>query len=87
MARNRKGSATIGVDIGGTKTLYALFDEGFEVLAEEKLRTHAAKQPDRGFAKGMKQAVAAMLQAAKKKGLRVDCVGVGCAGDGPAVDP
>ncbi|HET7401510.1 MAG TPA: hypothetical protein VFJ62_07000, partial [Usitatibacter sp.] len=43
--------AFIGIDIGGTKSLFALFDEGFEVLAEEKFRTHQEKGGVRAFTK------------------------------------
>jgi len=35
--RKKRRRAAIGIDIGGTKSLYALFDEGFEIVAEEKL--------------------------------------------------
>ena len=35
---------TIGIDIGGTKTLFALFDEKFSVVEEIKVKT----QPEKG---------------------------------------
>ena len=39
VAKKNWKRAYIGIDIGGTKSLYALLDENFEVIAEEKLRT------------------------------------------------
>ena len=75
------GRATLGIDIGGTKSLYALFDERFEIVAQEKLRTHPDKGGVKAFTRGMRGAVEALLEAARKEGLRVRAVGVGCAGD------
>jgi len=75
------GRATLGIDIGGTKSLYALFDERFEIVAQEKLRTHPDKGGVKAFTRGMRGAVEALLKAARKEGLRVRAVGVGCAGD------
>jgi len=40
LAKKRKRNrATIGIDIGGTKTLFALLDDDFEVIAEETCET------------------------------------------------
>ena len=39
----RKETGSIGIDVGGTKTLMALFDSRFEVLGEHKFRTHPGK--------------------------------------------
>ena len=79
--KTERKRAHIGIDIGGTKSLYALFDDSFEVLAEEKLRTH----PDDGgaaeFTRAMSKAVKSLMAEAKRKGLEVRRVGVGCAGD------
>ncbi|HET7728957.1 MAG TPA: ROK family protein [Usitatibacter sp.] len=73
--------ACIGIDIGGTKSLYALFDSNFEVLAEEKLRTHPEKGGVRAFTRALKGTVDKLMREARKRGLKVKCVGVGCAGD------
>jgi len=73
--------ATLGIDIGGTKSLYALFDERFEVVAQEKLRTHPDRGAEKAFTRGLKKAVGALLEEAERRGLRVRAVGVGCAGD------
>ena len=73
--------ACIGIDIGGTKSLYALFDSEFEVVAEEKLRTHPEKGGVHAFTKAMTGALDKLMREARKRGLKVKWVGVGCAGD------
>ena len=73
--------AFIGIDIGGTKSLFALFDEKFEVLSEEKFRTHPDKGGEKAFTREMAKAVRALLAEAKKQKRVVKVVGVGCAGD------
>ncbi len=78
---DRKKRAYIGIDIGGTKSLYALLDDHFEVLAEEKLRTHPEKGGVRAFAAAMSDAVESLMKEAERRRLKVKVVGVGCAGD------
>lgn len=73
--------AYIGIDIGGTKSLYALFDADFQVLAEEKLRTHPETGGKRAFTEGLADAVDKLLREARRRRLEVRYVGVGCAGD------
>ena len=81
MSKEKKRKrAAIGIDIGGTKTLYALFDERFEVLAEEKLPTHPEKGGVGVFDRRLKKTVRSLLRAADKRGLRVKHVGAGVAG-------
>ena len=79
--KQAKRRAYIGIDIGGTKSLYALFDESFEVLAEKKLRTHPEKGGVAMFTRSMTRAVKALMAEARKRDLEVRRVGVGCAGD------
>jgi len=78
--RKRK-RAILGIDIGCTKSLYTLFDESFEVLAEEKLRTHPEKGGSKAFTRTMKKTVEGLVREAKRRGLELRVVGVGCAGD------
>jgi glucokinase len=73
--------AYIGIDVGGTKSLFALFDERFEVLAEEKFRTHPEKGGAGAFTEHLEKATKRLLKVAKKKGLTVKVTGVGCAGE------
>jgi glucokinase len=77
--RNRK-HACIGIDVGGTKTLYALLDSRFEVIAEEKLRSRCGKDPLAAFEAGMKESVEALMKEAGRRKLKVDFVGAGVAG-------
>ena len=81
--KNKTGSkrASIGIDIGGTKSLYVLFDNKFEVLAEEKLQTHPDKGGVRAFTKSLGLTVRKLMDVADRRGLKVKYVGVGCAGD------
>ena len=81
MAKHRKRRrATVGIDIGGTKSLYALFDEDFEVLAEEKLPTDPGEGGTEAFDRAMRKAVKGLVRKAKKLDLKLVAVGAGCAG-------
>jgi glucokinase len=79
--RQPKRPAAIGIDIGGTKSLVALFDERFEAIAEEKFRTVPEKGGVRAFDKQLRGAVKRLLTEAKARRLVVQCIGIGCAGD------
>jgi len=78
--KKKRGRAAIGIDIGGTKSLFALFDESFEIVAEEKLPSDPGKGGLPQFERNMKKAVKSLLRAADRRGLKVGVVGVGCAG-------
>lgn len=77
----KTGKAAIGIDVGGTKTLFALFDANLKVLAEHKIRTHPEKGGVKAFEKTMAAALGELQRAARKRNLEVRHVGVGCAGD------
>jgi len=77
----RKRRASIGIDIGGTKTLYALFDSNFEVIAENKLLTHPDKGGARTFTATLTATMRELMRAAEEHDLRIEHIGVGCAGD------
>jgi len=78
--KKAKGSATIGIDIGGTKSLYALFDDRFEVLADEKFRTHQPRASAAAFERCHDKAMRRLLREAAKRKLEVRAVGVAFAG-------
>lgn len=80
MSKNGK-RAFIGIDIGGTKSLFALFDESFEAIAQEKFRTHPEKGGVREFTRRLNQVVGKLTSEARRRGLKIKAVGVGCAGD------
>jgi len=79
--KDKKPRAYIGIDIGGTKSLFALLNERFEILDEEKFRTHPEKGGVRAFDKQMRAIVARLMRVAGQHRLKVKVVGVGCAGD------
>lgn len=81
MDRVDRKRACIGIDVGGTKTLLALFDHKFEVLAEEKFRTHPEKGGLKAFDKALDKAIRKLEAVARKRRVQVRFVGVGCAGD------
>jgi glucokinase len=78
--KGKRRKAAIGIDIGGTKSLYALLDEDFEVIAEEKLRSVPEKGGLKAFERGMKKSLAALVGEARRRELDLRVVGVGCAG-------
>ena len=80
MAKSSK-HAYIGIDVGGTKSLFALFNHRFEVLAQEKFRSHPEKGGAKAFTQLLETAIRKLLRSARKHGLVVKFVGVGCAGD------
>jgi glucokinase len=71
--------AVIGIDIGGTKTLCALFNENYKVLEEIRFKTMPAKG-ERRFTAELQKAVRALRGVAKQKRLTIVGTGVGCAG-------
>ncbi|HVE12113.1 MAG TPA: ROK family protein, partial [Elusimicrobiota bacterium] len=71
-----RGRATIGVDIGGTKTLLALFDEKFRLLDHIKERTPAREK----FEEFLLSSAAKLARRAEREARELVGVGVGCAG-------
>jgi glucokinase len=70
---------TLGIDVGGTKVMAALFNDVFHVVDEIKFKT----QPDKGeraFTRNLSDAVERLVEKADKKGLHLIGVGVGCGG-------
>src|SRR5262249_20991348 len=76
----KRRRATIGIDIGGTKSLYALFDEDFEILAEEKLPTDPGEGGIGAFDRGLRKSVKALAKECKRRDYRLVAVGAGFAG-------
>jgi glucokinase len=77
---DKRQGATLGLDIGGTKTLCALFDARFEVLGEQKFRTVPEKGGVKVFDRHLRSAIKDLLEEAARRDLAVHFVGVGCAG-------
>jgi glucokinase len=81
VSKGEAKDAYIGIDIGGTKSLFALFDDKFELLAQEKFRTHPDKGGVKAFTKAMAEAIERLQSEALSRGRTLKVVGVGCAGD------
>jgi glucokinase len=73
-------AASIGIDVGGTKTLLGLFDSRFDIVAEEKWRTHEDKGPRAAFERRLKKSLKVLFKEAAERGLKVKAIGVGVAG-------
>ena len=69
----------IGIDLGGTKTLLALFDERFNLITEIKMKTEPEKSGKR-FMERVLNALHTLLSRADADGMKVMGVGLGCAG-------
>jgi len=70
---------TIGIDLGGTKVLAALFDERFRPLEQVIHRS----QPENGLARftsRLKSSVVRLLRRARRESISLRAVGAGCAG-------
>lgn len=70
---------TIGIDIGGTKMLFVLFDEDFQPLKEIKVKTQVG-EGEKNFTSVLEDSVEQLLKKAKKNQILLTGIGVGCAG-------
>jgi len=75
-AKPRRGA--IGIDVGGTKLLFALFDESFGLIRQIKIKTPKEKKKD--FVQGLVESFDELSHEAGKKGFEIAAIGVGCAG-------
>jgi glucokinase len=69
---------SIGVDIGGTKTLFALFDDQFKIVEEIKIKTLNSKNA-KEFKDVLEESLSALAKSAAKAQLPVRNIGIGCA--------
>lgn len=74
-----KHRAFIGIDVGGTKLLFALFDHAFNVIEAIKAKTRSSKGV-KPFEETFNDSLEQLLKRAKKDDLIVDATGIGCAG-------
>jgi glucokinase len=70
-------SASIGIDVGGTKTRLALLDEKLGVIDDTKFRTPKTKGD---FTANLRMSVRKFVKEARQRGLRISALGVGVAG-------
>ncbi len=71
-------SASIGIDVGGTKTLVVLFDKQFNAL--EQIKTKTVGDDKEKFSATLLESVEALERKARKAELKVSAIGVGFAG-------
>jgi glucokinase len=71
--------ASLGIDIGGTKTLCLLLDEDLKVVGEAKFKTDVS-QGQKRFTAELLASIRQLKRLAKNKGLKLVGVGIGCAG-------
>jgi len=70
-------SASIGIDVGGTKTRMALFDRKFKVIGDIKFKTPKTR---RQFATALRESLEKFLKTATGQKLVISAAGVGFAG-------
>ena len=71
--------AVIGIELGGTKTLCALFNEKYEILDDIAFKTAPAKGR-KNFKEQLNDATQRLARAARRRKLKLIGVGVACAG-------
>ena len=71
---------TLGIDIGATKTLLALFDDDLELLDELKMKTEAAEGA-KAYLKRLETSVRTLRDNARKRRCDIASVGIGIPGD------
>lgn len=69
----------LGIDIGGTKTLFGLFDERLRMLDEVKMKTEVGNG-EKAFLGNVTAAVESLVETAGKRRRTIVGVGVGVAG-------
>jgi glucokinase len=75
----KRSRAVIGIDVGGSKTLFVLFDEAFKVIEKIKIKTPLDKG-ENGFSEAILDGAEEVARKASKRGYALLGVGVGCAG-------
>jgi len=65
--------------VGGTKTLFVLFDKRFRAVDEIKVKTHDSRNSE-DFAGVIAESLKILAKKAKRTGLALQGIGIGCAG-------
>jgi glucokinase len=74
--------ASVGIDIGGSKSLFVLLDPALKPIQAIKIKTRCENERD--FTKSITAPVQTLLKQAHRDGFEVSAIGIGCAG---TVDP
>ncbi|HDL77186.1 MAG TPA: ROK family protein, partial [Lentisphaerae bacterium] len=75
----RRDTAAVGIDFGGTFVKMGLVDSGGRILERRQFATSEASDPD-SWLERVKDETRVLLQASEKHGLRVVGVGAGVPG-------
>ena len=78
IVENMRKQGVIGIDVGGTKTLFILFDERFQLI--EKIKVKTPKQHKADFLRVLIKSLDKLTQRASRRDLKISTIGVGCAG-------
>src|SRR3954465_12854511 len=70
-------TCSIGIDVGGTKTRLALFDDAFAVVENAKFKTPQTKEE---FTTALTKSVKKFVKSAEERSLMISSLGVGMAG-------
>ena len=73
-----KREGAIGIDVGGTKMLFSLFDSGFALKDQIKLQTPKKSRSE--FQRALLDSVAKLSRSATKRKIEITAIGIGCAG-------
>jgi glucokinase len=71
--------ASIGIDIGGSKSLFELFDGTMNALLSIKAKTHGDNESN--FTGTLQESLRTLLKRAAHHGVQVGTIGIGCAGN------
>ena len=76
----KTGRCVLAMDIGGTKTLFGVFDDKLRMQDEIKIKTEPGKG-SKAFVERVTTAVEALLESSRKRGQSIVGIGVGVAGE------
>lgn len=68
----------IGIDVGGSKMLFELFDSALSPIDQIKVKTHGDNK--KKFTETVLESLEALLKKSKQRSLKISAVGIGCAG-------
>jgi glucokinase len=77
VAEKSAPNVSIGVDVGGTKTRFALFDDTFNILSDSKIDTPKTRDE---FQDELKKTARKLAKKAREDERKIEAIGVGFAG-------
>jgi len=77
--KKKKKKHIIGIDLGGTKMLTALFDERFRILSSTKMKTEVSKG-EKHFVSGIAESIWQVMDESEADLKSLKAIGIGCPG-------